>query len=148
MRSLDQRDRILLSLARGESVNESITSFCAERRIPHAIVTGIGAIEDVVIGAYDLQARTYLKRELQGGWEVLALNGNFGWAERTPVLHVHATLSDMQCNVLGGHLFSARVHVTLEIALLVGTVPLQRADDAATGLKLWNLPQEVGPSPF
>lgn len=148
MRSLDQRDRILLSLARGESVNESITNFCAERRIPHAIVTGIGAIEDVVIGAYDLHARTYLKRELQGGWEVLALNGNFGWAERTPVLHVHATLSDMQCNVLGGHLFSARVHVTLEVALLVGTVPLHRAEDTATGLKLWSLPQEVGPSPF
>lgn len=148
MRSLDQRDRILLSLARGEPVNESITRFCAERQIPHAVVMGIGAIEDIVIGAYDLVARTYVKRELQGGWEVLALNGNFGWANGKPVLHVHATLSDMQCNVLGGHLFSALVHVTLEVVLLPGTVPLQRGPDAATGLELWQLPNTVEPSPF
>lgn len=148
MRSLDQRDRVLLSLARGEHVNESITQFCAERQIPHAVVMGIGAIEGIVIGAYDLQARAYVKRELQGGWEVLALNGNFGWASGQPVLHAHATLSDLQCNVLGGHLFSAVVHVTLEVVLLPGTVPLERGPDAATGLTLWQLPHEVGPSPF
>lgn len=148
MRSLDQRDRILLSLARGENVTESILSFCAERQIPHAVVTAIGAIEDIEIGAYDLEARAYVKRELVGGWEVLALNGNFGWADGQPVLHVHATLSDLQCNVLGGHLFHAKVHVTLEVVLFPGTVPLQRGFDEATGLKLWQLPNEVGPSPF
>ena len=148
MRRLDQRDRVLLSLARGERVNESITTFCAERQIPHAVVTGIGAIEDIVIGAYDLQTRSYTRRELQGGWEVLALNGNFGWAGTDPVLHVHATLSDLQCNVAGGHLFSARVHITLEVVLFTGTVPLHRGHDETTGLKLWQLPNEIGPSPF
>ena len=148
MRTLDQRDRILLSLSRGESVNESITGFCAERQIPHAVVSGIGAIDDAVIGAYDLERREYLRRELDGAWEVLSLNGNFGWADGSPVLHVHATLGDMECNVVGGHLFEARVHVTLEVVLWTGTVPLHRAHDEATGLKLWQLPNEVGPSPF
>jgi predicted DNA-binding protein with PD1-like motif len=145
MRFLEERDRVLLRLFRGEEVVSSLQDFAQERRIPHAVVNGIGAIEDVTIGAYDLSAGKYRRRTLEGDWEVISLMGNLGWANDLAFLHAHAMLGDLHCNVLGGHLFQATVHVTMEVVLWTGTLTLQRTHDEEVGLKLWNLPNEAGP---
>jgi len=131
--------RLLLGLRRGEEIHESIIETVANHQIGHAIVSGIGAIEDVVIGAYLLDEREYVRRELEGGWEVLSLTGNVGWLDGKPFPHLHVVVSDRDCNVLGGHLFSARVHVTLELVLWTGPERLRRSFDEETGLKLWDL---------
>ena len=143
MRVQQLDDRILVSLARGDDVNASITKALVDRGVGHAWVQAIGAIERVTIGAYDLERREYLREELEGAWEVLSINGNFGWADGEPVLHVHATLSDMQNRTRGGHLFGATVHVTLEVVAFPSDVRIERAFDDGVGLKLWNLPDEA-----
>ena len=143
MRSLTSTDHFLLSLARGEDVLDGIVRACVDRDVGHAWIQAIGAIEQVTIGAYDLERRTYLREELEGGWEVLSLNGNFGWADDGPVLHPHVMLSDLHNHTRGGHLFAAKVHVTLEVAVFTGPERLQRAQDDTVGLKLWNLPDEA-----
>ena len=148
MQLLENKDHLLLRLERGEEVVESLTCFVQDRQIPHALVQGIGAIADPLIGAYDLEAREYRKTQLDGGWEVLSLMGNVGWLGEQATLHSHVVLGDMDCAVRGGHLFAARVHVTLEVALFTGHVPLPRAMDDGIGLNLWKLPHQVGDSPF
>ena len=135
--------RLLISLARGEDVPGSITRALAERGVGHAFVHGIGAVEKVTIGAYDLGARAYRREQLPGAWEVLSLSGNFGWADGEPVLHPHVILSDLDNRTRGGHLFAADVHVTLEVVALTGGERLERALDESVGLKLWNLPGEA-----
>lgn len=139
MKIVEDQDRVLISLARGEEVPQQLARFCAERNYPHATVEGIGAIEAITIGAYDLEKRVYRKHELEGGWEVLAFNGNFGWIEQEPMLHTHVTLADLDGHVRGGHLFAATVHVTLELVLWPGRVRIERGMDEATGLNLWKL---------
>ena len=139
MKTTDDQDRILVSLARGEEVPQQLARYCMERGFPHATIEGIGAIEAVTIGAYDLQQRIYRKHDLEGGWEVLAFNGNFGWISGEPMLHTHVTLADLDGHVRGGHLFAATVHVTLELVLWPGRVRIERGMDDATGLNLWKL---------
>lgn len=145
MRVLDDRDRVLLRLFRGEEVVGSLQAFAQERQIPHALVNAIGAVEDVVLGAYDLSAREYRRRPLAGDWEVISLMGNLGWVDGDAFLHAHAMLGDLECNVVGGHLFQATVHVTMEVVLWTGDAVLERAHDENVGLKLWRLPSEAGP---
>ncbi len=139
MRSLDDGDHVLVSLARGEEVVGQLTRFCHDRGFPHAGIEGIGAIEGVTIGAYDLEQRIYRKQELAGGWEVLGFNGNFSWISGEPMLHTHVTLADLDGRVRGGHLFAAVVHVTLELILRPGQIRIDRAADEDTGLNLWKL---------
>jgi len=139
VRAIDDQDRVLVSLARGEEVPQQLARFCLERGFPHATIEGIGAIEGIMIGAYDLEQRVYRKHRLEGGWEVLAFNGNFGWIGEEPLLHTHVTLADLDGQVRGGHLFAATVHVTLELVLWPGRHRIQRGRDEATGLNLWKI---------
>jgi predicted DNA-binding protein with PD1-like motif len=139
VRSIDDGDHVLVSLARGEEVVGQLTRFCHDRGFPHAAIEGIGAIEAVTIGAYDLEQRVYRKQELAGGWEVLGFNGNFSWISGEPMLHTHVTLADLEGHVRGGHLFAAVVHVTLELILRPGSIRVERGLDAACGLNLWRL---------
>ena len=139
MRSVDDGDHILVSLTRREEVVGQLTRFCQNRGFPHAAIEGIGAIEGIIIGAYDLEERIYRKQELTGGWELLALNGNFSWISGQPMLHTHVTLADLDGRVRGGHLFAAVVHITLELILRPGTVRVERGLDEACGLNLWRL---------
>jgi predicted DNA-binding protein with PD1-like motif len=139
VQTVEDRDHILVSFSRSEEVPEQLTRFCAARGFGHAAVEGIGALEEITIGAYDLEARSYRKQELPGGWEVLAFNGNFSWVSGEPLLHAHVTLADLDGQVRGGHLFAGRVHVTLELVLRPGKARVERALDERVGLKLWRL---------
>jgi predicted DNA-binding protein with PD1-like motif len=139
VKTVDDQDRVLVSLARGEEVPQQLSTFCADRGFAHATIEGIGAIEGVTIGAYDIENRVYQKHQLDGGWEVLAFNGNFGWISDEPMLHTHVTLANLDGHVRGGHLFAATVHVTLELILRPGRVRIDRAMDDATDLNLWKL---------
>lgn len=139
MQTLEDRDRVLVSFSRGEEVCTQLTRFCAARGFGHATLEGIGALEGVTIGAYDIARRAYRRQELEGGWELLAFNGNFGWVSGEPMLHAHVMLADLGGHVRGGHLFAATVHVTLELVLCPGTARLERSFDEVTGLNLWHL---------
>jgi predicted DNA-binding protein with PD1-like motif len=139
VRAVDDGDRVLVSLSRGEEVVGQLTRFCHDRGFPQAGIEGIGAIEGITIGAYDLERRVYRKQELAHGWEVLGFNGNFSWISGEPLLHTHVTLADLDGQVRGGHLFAATVHITLELILRPGKVRVERGLDKACGLNLWQL---------
>ena len=143
MRVQSSSDHFLLSLVRGDDVVDGIVQACVARSVGHAWIQGMGAIEQVALGAFDLENRRYVREDLDGGWELLSLNANFGWADGAPVLHPHVVISDMQNRTRGGHLFAAKVHVTLEVIVWTGEERLERAMHDGIGLKLWNLPEEA-----
>jgi predicted DNA-binding protein with PD1-like motif len=140
---LETDDRMLLRLVRGEEMVTTLQRFATDRQIPNAVIFGIGAVEDLELGAYSLEEREYIRREFPGSYELISLIGNIGWANGDAVLHAHVTMSDHDFNTTGGHLFSGKVYATVEIALWPGQNPLKRAMDDAIGLKLWELPHEV-----
>jgi hypothetical protein len=129
-----------LRLEPGEEVVETLLRFCRARRTKSGFLTGLGAAEDIVLGCFDPRRRAYRKRTLKGDHEIAALVGNVAWDGKLPISHIHAVVSTPTLAVLAGHLFSARVTVTCEIALVPGSRRLTRAVDPVYGLKLLNLP--------
>lgn len=145
MQRFHSDDHWLLRLDRGEDVLRSIRDFARTHAIGHASIHGIGAIEGVTVGAYDLEKREYVRRELEGGYEVLSLMGNLGWVEDEPFPHLHVVLGDLEGRCVGGHLFAGVVHVTLELFVHPQRARLPRVHDEETGLKLWrpsDIPRE------
>jgi predicted DNA-binding protein with PD1-like motif len=139
MDRLHADDRWLLRLDRGEDVLAILRAFARSHAIGHASISGIGAIEAVTLGAYDLERREYLTRKLEGGFEVLSLSGNLAWIDDEPFPHIHVVLGDRNGECVGGHLFEGTVHITLELFVHPSRERVTRGVDDATGLKVWRL---------
>ena len=130
----------VLKLEPGDEIVETLVSFIRKHRIKSGFLTAIGAAEDITLGCFDPKMRTYHKRTFKGDHEVAALVGNVAWDGRNPVCHIHAVISTPRLATLAGHLFSGRVTVTLEVALVPGAHRLGRRPDPFSGLKLLYLP--------
>jgi len=97
---------------------------------------GIGAVNDVTLGIFDLKSRRYVKRTFRADHELVSITGNVARLGRDPILHIHALIADRRFRTFGGHLFSARCCVTVEVMLQPGTARLRRRPDPETGLNL------------
>jgi len=130
-----------LRLTPGEEIVESLVAFVGSRRIKCGFLTGLGAAEDIILGCFEPKTGTYRKRTFRGDHEVAVLVGNVAWDRKDPLCHLHAVISTPRFSAFAGHLFSGRVTVTLEAAILPGTRRLQRRLDPRSGLKLLHLPE-------
>ena len=132
---------IIITLARGENVIETLTAFCANENITAAVFQGIGAVERVKIGYYDLGKREYFFRDEAGVFEVASMQGNVALVDGKPFIHAHAVLSrcDATCKCIGAHIKEAFVAVTLEIYLTPLDISVSRKIDEDIGLKLLDL---------
>ena len=128
----------VLVLGRGENVLETLTDFCAKENITAATLSGIGAVERVKIGYYDLAKREYFFRDEPGVFEVASMQGNVALVEGKPFIHAHAVLSrcDPTLECIGAHIKEAFVAVTLEIFMTVLGTAVERKLDQSIGLKL------------
>ena len=127
-------DRYLLRLDVGDGVIESVKDFVAERGIGSGVISGIGGVTGVVLGYYDLAAKEYRKRELEGIYEMLSLVGNVSFLGDEPFVHAHAVVSGADMAAMGGHLFSATVAVTAELYLWASSIRVTRSLDERVGL--------------
>ena len=141
MQAVQIHNGFFVVLERGEDFVPSMTKFCEEQEVHWAAFSGIGALEDIQIGYYDLPNRQYVFRDEPGIFEVASMTGNVSEVDEQPDIHTHAALSrcDETLETIGGHLKSARVAVTLEVCLWFVSQPLTRSMDDETGLNLINV---------
>ena len=128
-----------MRLDRGEEVVEVLTSFAIQKKIAAGVLQGIGAIKNVTLGYFDTTAGRYRKRRIAKTVEVISLTGNLSYFEGKPVIHAHVAVAGPDYRLLGGHLFSATVAVTLEIFIRVFPRRLNRKHDPAVGFNFWDL---------
>ncbi len=138
MKSRNTNTGFVLVFARGENLIETLTGFCAQENIAAATFTGIGAVERVKIGYYDLGKKEYFFRDEADVFEVASMQGNVALVEGKPFIHAHAVLSrcDSTLECIGAHIKEAFVAVTLEVFLTPIDVPLSRELNDDIGLKL------------
>ncbi len=131
----------VLVLERGENVIETLTAFCTKDNITAAVFQGIGAVERVKIGYYDLAKREYFFRDEPGIFEVASMQGNVALVDGTPFIHAHAVLSrcDESLECIGAHIKEAYVAVTLEVYMTALDTSLSRKMDDSIGLKLLDI---------
>lgn len=126
-------------IEQGETVLSTLTKFCEEHKISNGQVSGIGAVKEIEIGAYDLENQVYIKKTIPEILELVSCQGNVTLLNEKPFLHLHVTLSDHSLQTKAGHLFEMTVAA-------VGEFIIRKLDGAATrefnpniGLASWCL---------
>ncbi|MCR4325570.1 MAG: DUF296 domain-containing protein [Patescibacteria group bacterium] len=141
MKSVQIHNGFFIVMERGEEVVSTLAAFGEQEEVHWAAFNAIGAVQDVEIGYYDIEGREYVFRQEGGPFEVVSMKGNISELDETPLVHMHAALArcDETLEMIGGHVRSARVAVTLEMALWFVSQPLLRGFDEETGLNLIQL---------
>ena len=133
----------LARLETGEEIITTLSNFVKARAIGTASLSGIGAAGELSIGYFDRSRKEYVKKSLSGEYEILSLTGNVSHVGDEPWVHAHVVLSGADFAAVGGHLFSGKVTVTVEVALVVSEETIQRVEDAATGFRRLELDQTL-----
>lgn len=128
---------VIVRLAYGELLLESIQEICRQRRIRDGVIlTGFGSLTDIAVsGAVgaSFPPRKFYQRTRPRGVEILAMAGVIANYH----VHCHLVLSDRN-RAFGGHLEKGcRILSLAEIALMrVTGIKLARLVDSTTGQKL------------
>lgn len=130
-------DRLFISLQTGDELIKSITDVLIKEKINSGIINGIGAINKVELGFYNLEFKEYNRKLFSKDYELTSLMGNITLKDDNPFIHVHINISDDNFNVFGGHLFSAFTAASAEIIILLNDENIRRELDKDVGLYLW-----------
>jgi len=131
-------NKVFISLQTGDEIIGSITSFLKEKNIYSGMINGIGAINQVELGFYNLESQKYIKNFFNDDYELTSLMGNIALKDEEPFVHIHINMSDDNFGVLGGHLFSAVTTASAEVIILLDNQSINRQLDENVGLYLWN----------
>jgi uncharacterized protein len=134
-------DRLVVRLESGERVAETLLRLLRAEEIGYAVISGLGAVRQVLLSYWNAETRQYESHELEEQLEVVSLTGNVTLRDTDPFLHLHVALARQDLSVLGGHFNDAVAHPTLEIWLQPESEPVHRVPDEASGLALMELPK-------
>lgn len=117
----------------GEEVVASLRTLCDTENIRLAEITGIGAVNLVEIGVFNVNTKEYNTRVYEGMYEITSLVGNATRKDGEVYLHLHINFGDPEGNARGGHLVRTVVSATSEIIV--------RAIDGEVGRRM---SEEIG----
>ncbi|KPJ60519.1 MAG: hypothetical protein AMJ46_05775 [Latescibacteria bacterium DG_63] len=123
----------------GEEILSSLSSFARAEGIGSAAIQGIGAATEITLGYFDRARKEYVKKTMVGEYEVLSLLGTISFFNGDPWVHCHVVVSGPELESIGGHLFSGKVTVTVELALIVSKKRIERKEHPDTGFRYLSL---------
>ncbi len=129
----------LIRIEAGERVNETLTAFCRTHDIKNGYFTGIGAVDELTCGYYELTEKKYYFTDYTDMVEVVSLTGNVMQKDGEPFMHMHGVFTDTKNQAFGGHIVEMRVGVTLEVVLTPLPSAFARVPDDCVGLSLIDL---------
>ena len=65
----------IIYIEQDESIMETLTQFCKSKDIVNAKISGIGAIKEIDLGAYDLKNKEYVRQFFNNLWELTSFQG-------------------------------------------------------------------------
>jgi uncharacterized protein len=134
--------RLQVRLESGDEVVGSLIRLAEKEGFGFAALSGLGAVSSITLAYYNVATKEYEKHDIDEQLEVTAVIGNVSQKDGKPFPHVHATLGRRDLSTIGGHVFRAIAHSTLEIWLSTMQDAVQRLPDEASGLALMDLPQQ------
>ena len=123
----------------GDEVVNSLLQVAKEHGLTAASFTGLGALEQVILGYFDWETKDYRKITIREQVEILNLTGNVALSEGKPKLHPHIVVGKADGTAHGGHLLEGIVRPTLEVVFMETPAHLHRKSDPETGLALLEL---------
>ena len=110
-------DTYIIYLEKDDRIMHSLTQFCKDHKINNGKISGIGAIKEIELGAYDLNHKKYISHYFEDIWELTSFQGNVQLKDSDPFIHAHINISNHDLDPKGGHLFEATVAVVGEFIL-------------------------------
>ena len=104
-------------IEKNEKVMDTLTRFCRDQAITNAKISGIGAVKEIEIGAYDTIDKEYIRKQFPDVWELVSYEGNVTLKDGDPFVHGHIVLSNHDMKTIGGHLFEMSVAAVGEFFL-------------------------------
>ncbi len=129
----------IIRINKGEQVLETLTNFCIAKSIKNARFDGIGAVEWLKCGYYELSEKKYYFKDYEGLYEVVSLTGNVMLKNNAPFIHAHGVFTDTENSAFGGHIVEMRVGVVLEVMLTPLQSEITRSYDECIGLYLMDI---------
>ncbi|KKT25192.1 MAG: hypothetical protein UW07_C0001G0024 [Candidatus Nomurabacteria bacterium GW2011_GWF2_43_8] len=128
-----------IKLEKGEEIIQGLTQFCEDNNIRSGSISGVGGTDNVAIKYYDLEKGEYLPKRFSGqSYEIVSLNGNISLVEDKPFVHLHIMLGDSDYRTFGGHLGSAVVDITCEIAINMSDSVINRKFNNEFKVNFWD----------
>ncbi len=128
---------IVLRMEKGEEIISELKRLCHLEGIKLGSVSGIGAVNNAVIGIFHTATKTYYSKEYTGDFEIASLTGNLSLMNEEPYLHLHIVIGNAETNeVYAGHLSSATIGATGEIIVTVMEGSVNRKFSDEIGLNL------------
>jgi predicted DNA-binding protein with PD1-like motif len=93
---------------------KTLTEFCSKNSIQNGEISGIGAVKNIEIGAFDPGSKSYIHKKFDKTHELISCMGNITLKDGEPFIHSHITIGDHDMNVKGGHVFEMTVAVVGE----------------------------------
>ncbi|MFQ6676824.1 MAG: PPC domain-containing DNA-binding protein [Fidelibacterota bacterium] len=117
MQFKQDRNTYIIYILQNEKIMSVLTQFCKDHMIHNGQVSGIGAIRNIEMGAYDIDKKEYVTHQLSQTWELVSFQGNILLKDGEPFIHAHINVSNHELAVKGGHLFEAEVSAVGEFIL-------------------------------
>jgi len=124
-KEVGQGRRFVVKIAAGQPLRQRLVEFAREVGLRHAVlVSAIGSVQDLTFRGIKSGAKLPITpprmhvHELPGPLELIGLTGNIMPDDRGELDgHFHVTAARSSGEVVGGHLFDARVFATCEIVI-------------------------------
>jgi hypothetical protein len=104
-------------IEKNEKVMDTLIRFCKDQAITNEKLSGIGAVKQSEIGAYDTVGKEYIRKQFPDVWELVSYEGNVTLKDGDPFVHGHVVLSNHDMKTIGGHLFEMTVAAVGEFFL-------------------------------
>tara|TARA_B100000745_G_scaffold292186_1_gene232796 strand:- start:643 stop:1074 length:432 start_codon:yes stop_codon:yes gene_type:complete len=104
-------------IEKNEKVMDTLIRFCKDQAITNGKISGIGAVKEIEIGAYDTIGKEYIRKQFPDVWELVSYEGNVTLKDGDPFVHGHVVLSNHDMKTIGGHLFETTVAAVGEFFL-------------------------------
>lgn len=136
METKTKKEKIFVRLDRGEEVLEKLKEIRNKYNIKNGFFQGVGAVDKVKLGNYEVESQKYREDSFSGSFEVSNFSGNIG----PDKIHAHITVADEKFETKAGHCSFARVSGTFEMIILESESPeLIHQYDKETGLDIFKL---------
>ncbi|MBR0138532.1 MAG: DNA-binding protein [Erysipelotrichaceae bacterium] len=132
-------DTIIARIDRGEEILEKMKEIALKENIKLASVNALGAVDDFMVGVYDVEKKQYYSNTFTGAFEIVSFHGSINTMNGEYYSHIHMSAADDNGQTYGGHLNRAVVSATCEMFINVIYGKVDRFHDEETGLNLFDL---------
>lgn len=130
---------ILVRLVPGEEIMTSLLKVAEKETIDFAMIQGLGAVDEVVLGLYNVKTKEYTETKLEGIFEVISLTGTLDKKDGKHYGHTHICVGTTGGKTYGGHMVSGTIGITAEIILTILPTTVNRIEEPSMGINVWDL---------